>query len=198
MSNLSGKGTLRGSLGAGGGSSPQDVYWDDILNKPEFAAVATSGSYNDLTDKPTIPQYTGGNNISIVNNVINATYTAGDNITIENGVISASSGSSINYSITEQDTGIKWIDGRPVYQKTIDYGSDKSINANTWTDTQEPKGDIDLILECSVLNATGTNAGFMGCAININQNIQLISMRATTYRYLTIRYTKSTDVIGGE
>ena len=58
MSNLngglSGSGTLRGTLG-GGGVPAQDVYWDDILNKPNFATVATSGSYNDLTDKPTIP-----------------------------------------------------------------------------------------------------------------------------------------------
>ena len=30
--------------------------WDDIGNKPNFATVATSGSYNDLTDKPTIPE----------------------------------------------------------------------------------------------------------------------------------------------
>ncbi len=29
--------------------------WDDISGKPEFASVATSGSYNDLKDKPTIP-----------------------------------------------------------------------------------------------------------------------------------------------
>lgn len=30
--------------------------WDDISGKPEFASVATSGSYNDLKDKPTIPE----------------------------------------------------------------------------------------------------------------------------------------------
>lgn len=29
--------------------------WDDITNKPNFATVATSGSYNDLSNKPTIP-----------------------------------------------------------------------------------------------------------------------------------------------
>lgn len=33
-----------------------DIPWEDIVNKPEFATVATSGSYNDLVDKPTIPQ----------------------------------------------------------------------------------------------------------------------------------------------
>ena len=31
------------------------VSWEDINDKPEFATVATSGSYNDLSDKPTIP-----------------------------------------------------------------------------------------------------------------------------------------------
>lgn len=35
----------------GGGAST----WDEIEGKPNFAEVATSGSYNDLTNKPTIP-----------------------------------------------------------------------------------------------------------------------------------------------
>ena len=39
--------------GKGGGSGSTD--WDDITNKPNFATVATSGSYDDLDDKPTIP-----------------------------------------------------------------------------------------------------------------------------------------------
>ena len=31
------------------------VAWGDIAGKPTFATVATSGSYNDLTNKPTVP-----------------------------------------------------------------------------------------------------------------------------------------------
>ena len=31
------------------------VSWDDVTDKPSFATVATSGSYNDLNNKPTIP-----------------------------------------------------------------------------------------------------------------------------------------------
>lgn len=42
------------STGEGGGGSTT-VDWDDITNKPNFATVATSGSYNDLSNKPTIP-----------------------------------------------------------------------------------------------------------------------------------------------
>ena len=34
------------------------VDWNDIQNKPTFATVSTSGSYNDLIDKPTIPTKT--------------------------------------------------------------------------------------------------------------------------------------------
>ena len=35
------------------------VAWGDITGKPTLATVATSGSYNDLIDKPTIPTTTG-------------------------------------------------------------------------------------------------------------------------------------------
>lgn len=33
--------------------------WENITGKPTFATVATSGSYNDLTNKPTIPSLLG-------------------------------------------------------------------------------------------------------------------------------------------
>lgn len=32
-----------------------NITWNDILDKPDFATVATTGSYNDLSDKPDIP-----------------------------------------------------------------------------------------------------------------------------------------------
>lgn len=31
------------------------IEWDNIKDKPEFSKVATSGNYNDLLNKPTIP-----------------------------------------------------------------------------------------------------------------------------------------------
>lgn len=46
-----------------------------ILNKPSLATVATTGSYNDLSDKPTIPTptiYTAGNGIDITGSAISA------------------------------------------------------------------------------------------------------------------------------
>lgn len=38
-----------------GGGTVTTVDWDNIQNKPNFAEVATSGSYNDLEDTPEIP-----------------------------------------------------------------------------------------------------------------------------------------------
>lgn len=45
-----------GVLAATGGGTADSVDWSKVQNKPTFADVATSGSYNDLTDKPTIPE----------------------------------------------------------------------------------------------------------------------------------------------
>ena len=39
--------------------SSKTVSWDEIENKPNLADVATSGNYNDLSNKPTIPSVEG-------------------------------------------------------------------------------------------------------------------------------------------
>ena len=45
-------------LGSGNISLVASVNWNDIQDKPAFATVATSGSYNDLSNKPIIPTKT--------------------------------------------------------------------------------------------------------------------------------------------
>ena len=37
------------------GDADVNVSWDSVSGKPEFASVATSGSYDDLSNKPNIP-----------------------------------------------------------------------------------------------------------------------------------------------
>lgn len=41
------------------GEQVDAVDWANITSKPDFKTVATTGSYNDLTDKPTIPTLDG-------------------------------------------------------------------------------------------------------------------------------------------
>lgn len=47
-----------GILSTTGGGVADSVDWANITSKPDFKTVATSGSYNDLTDTPTIPTKT--------------------------------------------------------------------------------------------------------------------------------------------
>ena len=51
--------TADGILSAtGGGGTADSVNWENVVGKPTFATVATSGLYNDLVNKPTIPTVT--------------------------------------------------------------------------------------------------------------------------------------------
>ena len=61
--NQNGPATINLEGGGGGGSTQVQSDWAEtdtesvsyIKNKPTLSIVATSGSFNDLTDKPTIP-----------------------------------------------------------------------------------------------------------------------------------------------
>lgn len=46
-----------GYIDTGGVLRAFTIPWGSVSGKPTFATVATSGSYNDLSDKPTIPSY---------------------------------------------------------------------------------------------------------------------------------------------
>lgn len=82
--NLEGNASSANKLNTDAGSSTQPVYfsggrpvactsyasatvaWNNVSGKPDFATVATSGSYNDLKNKPTIPA--AANNGTIIIN----------------------------------------------------------------------------------------------------------------------------------
>ena len=54
---------------AGTASTANSVAWGNVSGKPSFSIVATSGSYNDLSNKPTIPSV-GNGTITITQNGI--------------------------------------------------------------------------------------------------------------------------------
>lgn len=55
----SGLSITNGVLSANSGGVADSVDWSKVQNKPNFADVATSGNYNDLSNKPTIPSVKG-------------------------------------------------------------------------------------------------------------------------------------------
>lgn len=94
-----------------------DTSWSNISGKPTFATVATSGSYNDLSNKPTIPTntnqltngagYITGITKSMVTTALgytppttNTTYSAGTGLKLSGTTFSAD-GSAIINSLSE-------------------------------------------------------------------------------------------------
>ena len=81
--------------------SASSVPWSGVTNKPNFATVATSGSYSDLSDKPYIP--------SVSASVVNSTLT----VTID----------GTSYSLTDTNT---W---RPVVNNLSSTDTTSSLSA---------------------------------------------------------------------
>lgn len=72
----SGLSITNGVLSTNGGGVADAVEWDNVLNKPNFSTVATSGSYNDLSNKPTIPTVNDATLTIQRNNTNVGTFTA--------------------------------------------------------------------------------------------------------------------------
>lgn len=83
--------TEDGTLNAQAGGGITSVTWNDILNKPIFSTVATSGSYTDLLNKPTIPT----NNNQLTNG---SGYITGVNLDMWNAAASSVGNKTIGNS----------------------------------------------------------------------------------------------------
>ena len=74
--------------------------WGDITGKPSFATVATSGSYNDLSNKPSIPSVSGSVSGSTLTITINgSSYSLTDTNTwrpVQNTLDSTSTSDSLS------------------------------------------------------------------------------------------------------
>lgn len=110
----------------------------------------------------------------------------------------ANNGFCLNYSTDEQLTGGKWIDGKPIYQKTILFDTAVTINQKDWTNLSISYADIDVLID-----AIASNTGVCWGCINVSKAVHSGYLSALTSRNddsidinaLTIRYTKTTDTV---
>lgn len=115
-----------------------------------------------------------------------------------------SSSSSINYSTEEQKTGQKWIDGKPIYQKTVRFQN--VISKNSWAQYSFGLVDADNIIKVE-FNRIRTDNG-IDWSVNYNNSGSYFSaywtVRGLTLYWdygnassvdviTTIQYTKITD-----
>lgn len=119
---------------------------------------------------------------------------------LENAEGGGSGGGGIDYSETEQDTGLKWIDGKTIYQKTISY------TASTSTGEQEIEAVTGMatLLEVIGVGVAGTQVIPIPYYGGTNDYYLLWAKGNKMYQsrgsgngfsgtpmYITIRYTKS-------
>ena len=107
-----------------------------------------------------------------------------------------------SYTTTEQKTPFTWIDGKPIYKKTIDFGA---LPNNTNKQVNHNISNLDRIirveqsidnngtgfLEISSGNANNNTFNFYGTATTIS--ITATDDRSGCYAYFTLWYTKTTD-----
>ena len=103
QSNVQGGGTsgsVRYADEAGHAASADEVAWTGVSGKPSFATVATSGSYNDLSNKPSIPSVSGSVSGSTLTITINGSrYSLTDTNTwrpVQNNLDSTAIGDSLS------------------------------------------------------------------------------------------------------
>ena len=102
-------------------------------------------------------------------------------------------GSAISYSIEEQDTGIKWIDGNSIYQKTWIFNTAIDLPAQAWATTPIVRDASGIN---NIINAEAGKNGYYSINVYANSdqtNVQLLQNRNVTVSidYVTLRYTKA-------
>ena len=96
-------------------------------------------------------------------------------------VTPSSGGTSIDYSTTEQVIG-KWIDGRDLYQKTVNFGA---LPNNTYKSTAHDISNLDYIVS------------FEGTAKSTTYSLPIPYLHlATTSYYIEVYFTDTNIVIG--
>jgi len=107
---------------------------------------------------------------------------------------------AIDYSTSEQSTGIKWIDGSIIYQKTINLGS---LPNSTTKNVAHGISNLDSIVRIEAIITNGTvfaalpfvNTSSAAANIAVNANATNVSVTTGTNRtgysgYATLYYTK--------
>lgn len=108
-----------------------------------------------------------------------------------------------NFSTEEQNTGLKWIDGKSLYQKTYDFGA---LPNNTMKIISSGLIDVNVVkIDGIAISSNGFTTTIPHPEIGGNGDIQIDFLATNEIRirtnsdysrftgYVTIQYTKTTD-----
>lgn len=207
--------------------------YSGLTNKPGINGVTLSGnkttadlgiSYDDLTDKPTIPsisdcyQTTDSAGTGLEDEDLipfyNESVLGKSNVTFGDMKSALKSyfdnvyAKPLSYSKSEQDTGLTWIDGKKIYQITVEV---TNIPKNNMTQTSHGVSNIATICKIDgVIRLTGgtsytplprvqDNSTTLNIGIDVTTTV--VQLKARSFdasgtfdkAYVTFQYTKTTD-----
>lgn len=191
------------------GTEPNTYMWQQTSVQPASSLAVEDSEGTALTQRDTMQFGTGFNATDDSENektVVEADLMqSGDMDDIVTPLPSiAPKKEGIKYSTTEQVVG-EWIDGKPIYQRTIDCGiltsGDSSISHNIsnidlivdfWGRLNEESGTTILINSKWGSSIVAVDCFINKSVINISANGSAISSYLSSV-YVTIQYTKTTD-----
>lgn len=142
--------------------------WESITGKPTFATVATSGSYNDLTNKPTIPSLIGYATQNWVTSHGYLTFIPaatssvlggvkiGSNITVSSGTISLSK-ANVTSALGYTPANTSDIPKIPI---TLPNPYALTINGTSYTGSSAVSVTTPKILSTTTLSSSTVSAGY--------------------------------------
>ena len=164
-----------------------------------LATIATSGSYNDLSNKPTIPTVNNGTLTIRQNGKTLGEFTANQST---NTTVNLTDNSS--YSTSEVKTSATWINGKPIYKKTFSF---TLANAESTT-INHGISNFGLLIrfEGAVVQSDTKSVPIPRTLMDLNYQIGLEGVTTTSFEidvgssgprgkqaYMTLWYTKTTD-----
>ena len=169
-------GTKRGKCGGmipSGGGTHDTVDWDDITNRPNFALVATSGDYNDLTNKPELfsGDYNDLSNKPEIPTVNNATLTITQGGTTK-GTFTANAGTDVEINLDAGGSGsTDWddIQNKPNFATVATSGDYSDLSNTPSLATVATSGDYRDLENTPTIPAAQVNADW-----NANSGVQQI------------------------
>ena len=185
---------------------PHNISNIDVIVSKKGVGIFSSGAtislpvvYEKANDSFNTKFMVDKTNISFLNNgdrsKISTTYVTIQYTKTTDEAIAI--GSDTDYSTTEKIIGT-WIDGKPLYQKTIEWTG--AINGNAWTDIGVPKITNSQLKDCSnVIYSYDNDASIIPVIVGYStNNIAIFCMRnnnnySSAKNKLTIQYTKTID-----
>jgi hypothetical protein len=169
-------GTLAGSIADSGGGKIQDVQTN------------ASGEYTSIVDeqgvaKIDLSNYATDEQLEIAVDNINSVLLTKQNV--------------VNYSTEEQNTGIKWIDGKPIYEKVYVLQRTIDVSYNSWTATGISTSEIEQLINVITYYKSSCWGGALIATID-NGDFRFQTTRngaSCSLDKFVVRYTKTTAEI---